>query len=125
MAPNPADPIALIAQILALFVGITLAEMVAPHIVVMLAGVVGGVFGLMAWRQCTRLEALSYVGLAAAGAWLFAGAASALLQNYTPLDNPTPLLAPCAAVIAWIGHRWPVVLVWGLRRFTSLKGPQP
>ena len=125
MAPNPADPIALIAQALAVFVGVALANLIAPHIVVLLAGAVGGVFGLMAWRQCTRVEAMLYVFVASAGSWLFAGAASVLVQHYTSLDNAAPLLAPVAACISWVGHRWPVVLTWGLQRFVrAQKGPQ-
>lgn len=129
MCPNPADPIALIAQVLALLLGVALANLIAPHIVVILAGAVGGVFGLMAWRQCTRPEALGYVALAAGGAWLFAGAASAMVQHYVPIDNPASLLAPVAAVIAWVGHRWPAVLTWGLNRWMQRtptdRGPQP
>ncbi len=114
MAPNPADPIVLVAKLLALFIGIELASMAAPHVVIVLAGLTGSVFGLMAWRTCSRLEAAGYVVLMTAVAWLFAGSAAQLLTQQAGLDAPGPLLAPAAAAIGWVGHRWPATLSWAL-----------
>ena len=117
MAPNPADPIALVAKLLAIFIGIELAALAAPHVVIVLAGMVGSVFGLMAWRTCSRVEAAGYVVAMTAVAWLFAGSAAQVLTQQAGLETPTPLLAPAAAAIGWIGHRWPVI---GARLFGRL-----
>ena len=114
MAPNPADPIALVAKLLALFIGIELAALAAPHVVIILAGLVGSVFGLMAWRTCSRAEAAGYVLAMTAVAWLFAGTAAQVLTAQAGMDAPGPLLAPAAAAIGWVGHRWPVVALWAL-----------
>ena len=114
MAPNPADPIALVAKLLAIFIGIELAALAAPHVVIILAGMVGSVFGLMAWRTCSRVEAVGYVAAMTAVAWLFAGSAAQVLTQQAGLETPAPLLAPAAAAIGWIGHRWPSIGQWAL-----------
>lgn len=114
MAPNPADPIAIVAKLLAILIGIELAALAAPHIVILLAGATGAVFGLMAWRTCTRVEAAGYVLVMTALAWLLAGSAAQLLAVQAGLDAPGPLLAPAAAAIGWIGHRWPAIGQWAL-----------
>ena len=114
MAPNPADPIALVAKLLAVFIGIELAAMAAPHVVIILAGATGAVFGLMAWRTCSRIEAAGYVAAMTAVAWLFAGSAAQFLTAQAGMDTPGPMLAPAAAGIGWIGHRWPAIGQWAL-----------
>lgn len=114
MSPNPADPIVVVAKLLALWIGIELAAFIAPHIVILLAGVTGAVFGLMSWRSCTRIEAFGYVFAMTVVAWLFAGSCANLLMSYAGQTNPGPLLAPAAAGIAWTGHRWPAVGRWML-----------
>lgn len=124
MAPNPADPIVIVAKILAIAIGIELASALAPHVVVLLAGATGSVFGLLAWRQCTRVEALGYVLLMTAMAWLFAGSASTLLAARLAIDSPMPLLAGAACCIAWVGHRWPLIGLWILRRIIKTR-PAP
>lgn len=120
MAPNPADPIAIVAKLLAILIGIELAALAAPHIVILLAGMVGAVFGLMAWRTCTRVEAAGYVLAMTCVAWLFAGSAAQVLSAQAGLDAPGPLLAPAAAAIGWIGHRWPAIGGWALLRVKRL-----
>ena len=116
MAPNPADPIALVGKLLAIFIGIELAALAAPHVVIILAGMVGSVFGLMAWRTCSRIEAAGYVVAMTCVAWLFAGTVAQVLSAQAGFDAPGPLLAPAAAAIGWIGHRWPAVGAWTAER---------
>lgn len=120
MAPNPADPIALVAKLLAIMIGIELAAIAAPHVVIILAGAIGSVFGLMAWRTCSRPEAAGYVIAMTCVAWLFAGSVAQVLTAQAGLDAPGPLLAPAAAAIGWIGHRWPAVGAWALMRAKKL-----
>ena len=125
MAPNPADPIVIVAKILAIAIGIELASALAPQVVVLLAGATGSVFGLLAWRQCSRLEALGYVFLMTAMSWLFAGSVSTVLAARLNIDSPMPLLAAAACCIAWVGHRWPAVALWAVRRFAKPTRPLP
>ena len=106
MAPNPADTVTVIAKVLAIWLGIEAARIVAPHLVILLAGMIGAVFALMSWRQSTRAEAFGYVAVFTLLAWLFAGNAAVLLATYWKLDSAEHLLSPVALGIAWIGHRW-------------------
>lgn len=112
MGTNPADPAIIVAKILALFIGLELAQVIAPHLLVIVAGVLGGVFGLMEWRRCTWWEAIGYVLSMTAVAWLFAGTASATLAPYIGLDVQAVPVTLSAMAIAWIGHRWPSVGRW-------------
>lgn len=109
---NSADPIAGVAQVLSVFVGAATAAVVAPHLVVFIAGCAGGVFGLMSWRQCTVREGLGYVAGMGLLAWLLAGFAAELVGMMWPLLADHRGLAPVALAIGWIGHRWPAVGRW-------------
>lgn len=109
---NSADPAVVIAQVLGIFIGVTLANALAPHVVIIAAGAVGSTFGLMGWRQCTRMEAFGYVLAFTAASWLFAGSAASLVADWWHISEPTKLFAPCAAGIGWIGHRWERVGEW-------------
>lgn len=109
---NSADPAVVIAQILGVFIGVSLANALAPHVVIVAAGAVGSTFGLMGWRQCTRGEAFGYVIAFTAASWLFAGSAAGIAADLWHVSEPTRLLAPCAAGIGWIGHRWQDVGKW-------------
>lgn len=114
MTPST-DPIILVGKLLALAIGVELAMLLAPHVIIILAGLIGAVFGLMGWRQCTRLEAAGYVLCMTAVAWLFAGSAAELVAQWQHIDKPGQLLAPASAAIAWVGHRWPAVGTWAAR----------
>lgn len=107
------DTVAMVGKLLALFVGVAIAEVIAPHVVILAAGVIGAVFGLMSWRECTRAEAVGYVAAFAGLAWLFAGSAAQAAADVWGMHDPTRLLAPTAASIGWVGHRWPAVGRWG------------
>lgn len=109
MAPNPADTVTAVAKVLALYLGIEVARIVAPHLVILLAGMVGAIFGLMAWRQCGKGEAIGYVLVFTMLAWLFAGNASVILATRFGMDTAEHLLSPVAFLIAWVGHRWPII----------------
>lgn len=110
---GPTDTLVLATKLLAVFVGVALAEVLAPHIVIVASGLIGATFGLMAWRQCTRVEAVGYVLAFTGLAWLFAGSAAQAAADLWGLQEPAKLLAPSAAGIGWVGHRWPAVGRWG------------
>lgn len=107
-----ADPIAGVAQVLSVFVGASLAAAIAPHLVVVIAGMAGGVLGLMSWRKCSPWEGVGYVVGMGALAWLLAGFGAELAVSvWTKLDDKR-ILSPVALSIGWIGHRWPSVGRW-------------
>lgn len=106
------DPIAGLAQVLSVFVGAAVAAALAPHLVVLIAGMAGGVLGLMAWRKCTALEGMAYVLASGLGAWLFAGNLSELLTSLWPWLSDKRIISPVALGIGWVGHRWPQVGKW-------------
>ena len=108
---NSADPIAGVAQVLSVFVGATTAAAIAPHLVVVIAGMAGGVLGLMSYRRCSLSEGARYVLGMGSLAWLLAGSASELAAIWTSLDDKR-MLTPAALGIGWVGHRWPAVGKW-------------
>lgn len=108
---NSADPVVGLAQFLSVFVGATTAAAIAPHLVVVIAGMSGGVLGLMSYQRCTLVEGARYVLGMGALAWLLAGSAAEVAAATWALDDKR-LLAPVALGIGWIGHRWPKVGFW-------------
>lgn len=107
------DPaIVFIGKLLALFVGVELANIIAPQLVIIVGAVAGASFGLADWRQCTRLEAFGYVLSFSSLAWLLAGSVSTSLGAWFQVENAQFLLSPCAIGIGWVGHRWPKVGAW-------------
>ena len=105
------DPVAGLAQVLAVFVGASTAAIIAPHLVVVIAGAAGGVLGLMSWRNCSAWEGLRYVIGMCALAWLFAGSAAEFATAYVSIEDKR-LVSPAALAIGWVGHRWPAVGKW-------------
>jgi len=114
---NSADPIAGVAQVLSVFIGAATAAVVAPHLVVFIAGAAGGVFGLMNWRQCTVFEGLGYVAGMGLLAWLLAGSLAEAASTVWPFLADRRGLAPVALGVGWVGHRWPDVGRWVGRLF--------
>lgn len=107
------DPaIVFLAKILALVVGVELANLLAPQLVILVGAIAGAYFGLANWRQSTRVEAIGYVLSFAALGWLLAGSVAASLAGWFHLENAQFLLSPCAIGIGWVGHRWPKVGEW-------------
>lgn len=109
------DPVVGIAQVLSVFVGAATAAVIAPHLVVLIAGMAGGVLGLMSWRRCAIWEGVVYITFAGLGAWLFAGSAADLISYFWPSLTDKRLIAPVAFLIGFTGHRWPQVLRWATR----------
>ncbi len=112
---NSADPIAGVAQVLSVFIGAATAAVIAPHLVVFIAGAAGGVFGLMSWRQCSVWEGLGYVTGMGMLAWLLAGGVAEAVAVLWPVLDDRRGLAPVALCIGWVGHRWPSVGQWMAR----------
>lgn len=106
------DPVTGVAQILSVFVGAAAAAAIAPHLVVLIAGMAGGVLGLMAWRKCSVFEGIAYVIAAGMGAWLFAGNLAELMTSLWPWLGDRRIVSPVALGIGWVGHRWPQVGRW-------------
>jgi hypothetical protein len=117
MMASSADPIAGVAQVLSVFIGAATAAVVAPHLVVFIAGAAGGVFGLMSWRQCTVFEGLGYVAGMGLLAWLLAGSLAEAAGALWPFIGDRRGLAPVALAVGWVGHRWPDVGRWLGRLF--------
>ncbi len=112
--PSGVDPVVGLAQILAVFVGASTAAIIAPHLVVVIAGAAGGVLGLMSWRACSTWEGVRYVMGMCALAWLFTGSAAELITLYVHVEDKR-LVTPVALLIGWVGHRWPAVGKWAGR----------
>ncbi len=107
-----ADPIVGIEKVLGVFFGASLATALAPHLVVLIAGMAGGVLGLMSYRQATIGEGARYVLGMGILAWLLAGSLAELAAaTWQALDDKR-ILTPVALGIGWIGHRWPTVGRW-------------
>jgi hypothetical protein len=108
------DPVVGIAQALSIVIGATAAAALAPHLVVLISGLAGGVIGLMSWRRCSIGMGTLYVLGMGCMAWLFAGSLSELLSIPWPALSDRRFLSPIALLIGAIGHRWPRVGRWAL-----------
>lgn len=107
-----ADPVIGIAQVLSVFVGAAAAALIAPYLLVFIAGCAGGILGLMDWRKCTLLEGSAYVVCMGGMSWLFAGTSAEFIAAHWMAIEDKRLLAPVATGIGWIGHRWPRIGAW-------------
>jgi hypothetical protein len=107
-----ADPVVGLAQVLSVFVGAATAVMIAPYLMVFVAGCAGGILGLMDWRKCTVLEGAAYVLGMGALAWMFAGTGAEYIAAHWVKIEDKHILAPVATGIGWVGHRWPKVGAW-------------
>ena len=108
------DPISSVAAVLAIFVGAAIANAIAPHLVVFAGGVLGGYFGLMRWRNSTRVEAAVYIAMCVVGSWLFTGTVIAIGKGLGLEIEDRWLVAPAAAAIAAIGHQWLDIGRWAI-----------
>lgn len=109
------DPaVAFVAKILALFIPVAVAQVIAPQAVIVAAGLAGAIYSLMSWRQSTRIEAAGYVLMWTLCSWLFAFSASAGVAHLFDLPETSGawLVKLSAAVISGVGHRWPRVFDW-------------
>lgn len=109
---NSVDPVAGVAQVLSVFISASAAAAIAPHLVVVIAGLAGGILGLMSWRQCTAYEGARYVLGMAALAWLMAGSLAELAAVVWVSVDDKRMVTPAALGIGWVGHRWPSVGRW-------------
>lgn len=106
------DPAVLIAKLLSLLVSASTAAILAPHLVIVIAGATGASVGLMGWRKCTIPEGLAYIILFSSASWLFAGSmAEVFVHLWVGLDDKR-IVTPAAAGIGAVGHRWPSVANW-------------
>lgn len=102
------DPAVGLAKLLALLIGTELALALAPQLAVFLGGCAGGVIGLMAWRQCSRIEGCGYVVGMGFLAWMLTGMLTALLIGETQTLADKQIASGVAVSIGAIGHRWPL-----------------
>lgn len=107
-----ADPIVGIEKVLGVFITAGAASALAPHLVVIIGGMAGGVLGLMSYRQATIGEGSRYVLGMGVMAWLLAGSMAEIAAVQWPTLDDKRLLAPVALGIGWVGHRWPAVGRW-------------
>lgn len=109
---NPDPTVIFVAKLLALMIGVEMANVVAPQLVIAAGALAGAYFGLADWRQSSRLEAFGYVLSFAAVGWLLAGTLAAVMAAAFHIENTQLLMSPCAIGIGWVGHRWPKVGEW-------------
>lgn len=120
------NPVIAIAQGLSVFIGITIAEQMAPHLVVFIAAVTGSIIGLMSWRTCKFFEGVGYIALFTIVSWLFAGFATDLMNATVPLKINWPA-SIAAFSIAAIGHRWaemPIFVIAIIKRRLGADGKE-
>lgn len=105
------DPVVGVAQALSVLVGATVASAIAPHLVVFISGIAGGILSLMSWRETNFFQGAAYVIGMGLFAWLFAGSTAEMLSLWIKVDDMR-LVSPAALAIGWIGHRWPRIGRW-------------
>jgi len=113
--PSGADPILGAEKILSVFITAGAAAALAPHLVVIISGMAGGVLGLMSYKQTSVRDGAIYVLGMGVLAWLLAGTAAEIAASHWHTLDDKRLLTPVALGIGWVGHRWPVVGRWAAR----------
>ena len=106
------EPVIALGQALSVVIGTAAATALAPHLVVLISGLAGGIIGLMSWRKCSIGMGAVYVLGMGTMAWLFTDSVSALLASFWPASEDRRFLGSIALLIGAVGHRWHGVGRW-------------
>ena len=113
---NNLDPVNASIALLAAFFGQTLAGVIGPYAVILIASTVGAAWSLGRREPSTRGGAVGYFVLINATALLVTANAAAAAGRWTGLDETNFLLAPIALLIGGVGGDWPRIVRWLLER---------
>lgn len=105
-----ADIVALAVLIAAAVFSRTVAEVVGPYLVIVVASAIGASFALARREKSTRGRALWFFTRVVGLAVLLTVGAAAAVSAFRPDLSPRVLLAPIALLIGFIGDGWPRVL---------------
>lgn len=116
MTPNNLDPVNAAIALLAAFFGQTLAGIIGPYAVILIASTVGAAWSLGRREPSTRGGAVGYFVLINATALLVTANAARALGAWLGHADSTWLLAPIALLVGGIGSDWPRIGRWALER---------
>jgi len=114
------DPVSLFIALAGTVFGPTLAQVIGPYAVIILAATTGASWALGRRESDVRLSAAWYFLRINATAVLLTVSAATLAGQWLRLQDHTWLLAPIGLLVGGIGDDWPRMVRWLLLRLGRL-----
>ncbi len=125
MAAPPLDPPSVLSAILAVAIGVELAEYLGPYGVIIAGGAAGACFALTRMEPQTTKKAVAFVAWMTVIAAILTVSVAQLIHTMLPSVEAKWLFAPLALMIGGIGRDWQRVGEWLVRtagRFLERRG---
>lgn len=110
------DPVTAMTAIAAMLLGPTLAAIVGPYAVILIAATTGAAWALGRRAQSGRLSAAWYFVRMNATAVLLTVSLATLARTGFGFDEDRWLLAPIALLVGGVGDDWPSIGRWVVER---------
>lgn len=111
--PPSLEPTAVATLLLSALAGPTLAKVIGPYAVIVVAGLVGASWALSEESAASRRDALLFLlRVTFTAALLTVGITAALERFVLDGDQARWLFAPIALILGSVGNDWPRVLRW-------------
>lgn len=120
MPPNHLDPVNVAIALAGILFGPTLAAVVGPYAVIIIAATVGAAWSLGRREPAPRLGAAWYFVRLQATAILVTASLASAAARWLDLEDHTWLLAPIALLVGGVGDDWPRLVRWLLARVQRL-----
>lgn len=120
MPARELDPVNAATAITALVLGPSLAAIVGPYAVILIAATTGAAWALGRREQTGRLGAAWYFVRMNATAVLLTVSLATLARIVFGLDEERWLLAPIALIVGGVGDDWPLIGRWLLSRLARI-----
>ena len=104
------DIVGLLALAAALMFSPSVAAVVGPYLVIVIASAIGASFAVARREKATRLGAVFFFTRVVGLACLLTVGTAAAVAAYKPEWSPRLLIAPIALMIGFIGDSWPALL---------------
>ena len=115
-SPGITDAVGLGILLAGLVYSPSVAAVVGPYIVIILASVIGASFAVRRRDKTTRLAAAWYFSRVAGRAVLLTSGVASWASGYYDGWSERALIAPVALAIGAIGDDWPALLQWFLKK---------
>lgn len=120
MQPSHLDPVNVAIALAGVLFGPTLAAVVGPYAVIIIAATVGAAWSLGRREPAPRLGAAWYFLRLQTTAILVTASLASAAARWLGLDDHTWLLAPIALLVGGVGDDWPRLMRWLLLRAQRL-----
>jgi len=114
------DPVSLFVLLAGTFFGPSLAQIIGPYAVIILAATTGASWALSAREMESRISTMWYFLRINATAVLVTVSAANVAGQWLNVNESAWLLAPIGLLIGGVGNDWPRIAQWFLIRLARL-----